>query len=187
MTSKIKKCEENIKELLLETTLSMIEEQIKINMKEIIFSRLGEFTRKFKLNQEIYMKKYKEIVGEDPNINSNNQTTNSSNNKKDNFLMAEEGNDILKQRDNELNILLKSVNDLAQIFKELQSLINQQGTILDRIDFNIENAASSVKEGHKNLIKADKEMKKNCAKKAIFIMMIIDGFLSILLILKFIV
>ncbi len=62
----------------------------------------------------------------------------------------------------------------------------QQGTILDRIDFNIENASSSIKEGHKNLVKADNEMKKNCAKKAIFAMMIIDGILIILLILKFI-
>ena len=186
MTSNIKKCEDNIKELLFESDKSNIEEQIKINMKQSIYSKLGEFTRKFKLNQEVYMKKYKEIIGEDLNENSNSQTTNSSNNKKDNFFIQEEGNEILRKRDNELNILLKSVNELAQIFKELQGLIMQQGTILDRIDFNIENAVSSIKEGHKNLIKADNEMKKNCAKKAIFTMMIIDGILIILLILKFI-
>ena len=30
-----------------------------------------------------------------------------------------------------------------------------------------------VKEGHKNWIKADEAMKKNCAKKAIMIMMIV--------------
>ena len=60
----------------------------------------------------------------------------------------------------------------------------EQGTILDRIDYNIENAVTSVKEGHKNLVKADEAMKKNCAKKAIMIMMIVDSILLILLIFK---
>ena len=60
----------------------------------------------------------------------------------------------------------------------------EQGTILDRIDYNIETAATSVKEGHKNLIKADEAMKKNCAKKAIMIMMIVDAILVLLLIFK---
>ncbi len=67
MTSNIKKCEDSIKELLFESDKSNIEEQIKINMKQSIYSKLGEFTRKFKLNQEVYMKKYKEIIGEDLN------------------------------------------------------------------------------------------------------------------------
>ena len=104
--------------------------------------------------------------------------------KKNNFFLQDEGNDILKKRDNDLNILLSSVNELAQIFKELQVLIMEQGTILDRIDYNIENAKTSVKEGHKNLIKADEAMKKNCAKKAIMIMMIVDVILLLLLIFK---
>ena len=37
-------------------------------MKQNIYTKLGEFTKSFKLNEENYMKKYKEIVGEDYTI-----------------------------------------------------------------------------------------------------------------------
>jgi len=183
MTNRLKQCEDNIKQMLSESTESSLEEQIKINMKQSIFTKLSEFTKKFKFNQEIYMKKYRELVGEDL-IDTNKNNSNNTNSNKNNFFFQDEGNDILKKRDNELNVLLSSVNDLAQIFKELQVLIMEQGTILDRIDYNIETAATSVKEGHKNLIKADEAMKKSCAKKAIMIMMVIDAILLLLLIFK---
>ena len=183
MTNRLKNCEDNIKQMISESTESELEEQIKLNMKQSIFSKLSEFTKKFKLNQEIYMKKYRELVGEDL-IETNESNSTKENSKKNNFFLQEEGNDILKKRDNELNVLLSSVNELAQIFKELQVLIMEQGTILDRIDYNIENAVTSVKEGHKNLVKADEAMKKNCAKKAIMIMMIVDVILLLLLIFK---
>ena len=39
----------------------------------------------------------------------------------------------------------ESVNDLADIFKEIQVLVIDQGTVLDRIDYNIEQAASKVR------------------------------------------
>ena len=183
MTNKLKKCEDNIKQMLSESTESSLEEQIKINMKQSIFTKLSEFTKKFKFNQEIYMKKYRELVGEDL-IDTNKNNSNNPNSNKNNFFFQDEGNDILKKRDNDLNILLSSVNELAQIFKELQVLIMEQGTILDRIDYNIENASTSVKEGHKNLIKADEAMKKSCAKKAIMIIMVVDAILLLLLIFK---
>jgi hypothetical protein len=65
MTNRLKQCEDNIKQMISKSTESELEEQIKLNMKQSIFSKLSEFTKKFKLNQEIYMNKYKELVGED--------------------------------------------------------------------------------------------------------------------------
>ena len=65
MTNRLKQCEDNIKQMISESTESELEEQIKLNMKKSIFSKLSEFTKKFKLNLEICMNKYKELVGED--------------------------------------------------------------------------------------------------------------------------
>ena len=65
MTNRLKQCEDNIKQMISESTESELEEQIKLNMKQSIFSKLSEFTKKFKLNLEIYMNKCKELVGED--------------------------------------------------------------------------------------------------------------------------
>ena len=83
--------------------------------------------------------------------------------------------------------MLNSINDLAATYKDLQLLVHEQGTILDRIDYNIEVASTSIEIGKKNLIQAEKHMKKNCAKKAILVIMVIDFILAILLIFKFIV
>ncbi len=47
----------------------------------------------------------------------------------------------------------QSINELAVIFKELSTLVVDQGTILDRIDYNIEVAATHVEKGHKELVK----------------------------------
>lgn len=156
-------------------------------MKQNIYTKLGDFTKLFKANQEDYMKKYRELVGEDYTLNTSEGNRKSTNNsKKENFLLVEEKNDILHQRDNELTGLLTSINELAQIFKDLQVLVMEQGTILDRIDYNIETASTNVVEGHKNLVKADENMKKNCARNAIMAMLVVNFVLGILLIFKFV-
>ena len=46
------------------------------------------------------------------------------------------------------------IEELAAIFKELAVLVIDQGTILDRIDYNMESAVDSAKEGVKQLEKA---------------------------------
>jgi hypothetical protein len=47
--------------------------------------------------------------------------------------------------------VFQSINDLAVIFKDLALLIVDQGTVLDRIDYNIEHAATDIDQGHKEL------------------------------------
>ena len=42
---------------------------------------------------------------------------------------------------------MKTINDLAVLFKDLSTLVVEQGTILDRIDYNIETARTDVVEG----------------------------------------
>jgi len=42
------------------------------------------------------------------------------------------------RRDHEINAIVQSIEELSQIFKELAVLVIDQGTILDRIDYNME-------------------------------------------------
>ncbi|KAG6750408.1 hypothetical protein POTOM_044901 [Populus tomentosa] len=49
--------------------------------------------------------------------------------------------------------VVESVNELAQIMKDLSVLVIDQGTIVDRIDYNIQNVATTVEEGLKQLQK----------------------------------
>lgn len=131
------------------------------------------------------MKKYQDLVGEDLNV-TQTEEGDKDKDKKDNFFLQENIDLRLVQRDRELTSLLNSINELSQIFKDLQVLVMEQGTILDRIDYNIESAIGTTEDAHKMLVKANKEMKKNCARNAILIMIIIIFVLAVLLIFKFI-
>jgi len=173
ISDKLKDIEFNIKDLITEKTISDSDEKIKSNMKQLLFSRLNEITKKYKINQEIYTKKYKELVGEDLNNNNDSNIYENNNNQNTNFFKMSDENNILKKRDNELNILLNSINDLAEIFKDMQNLVMEQGTILDRIDYNIESSIINIKESNKNLKKAEEHLKKSCFTKITFLMLFI--------------
>ena len=49
----------------------------------------------------------------------------------------------MRERDEEIQKIARSIQELSDIFKELAVLVIDQGTILDRIDFNMEQASST--------------------------------------------
>lgn len=65
------------------------------------------------------------------------------------------------ERDREVVHILQSVNDLAGVMKDLSVLIIDQGTVLDRIDYNCEMVATTVEEGRKQLAKAEDYQKNS--------------------------
>lgn len=66
-----------------------------------------------------------------------------------------------QEREKEVNAIVKSILDLNDIFKDLSQMVLEQGTVLDRIDYNIENTQVQVFEGFKQLQKADAYQRKN--------------------------
>lgn len=57
----------------------------------------------------------------------------------------------IAQREREINEIAQGIIELAEIFKELQNMVIDQGTMLDRIDYNVENMAVNVKAADKEL------------------------------------
>jgi syntaxin 16 len=64
------------------------------------------------------------------------------------------------EREAQIVQIAKSVNELAQMFKELSVLIVEQGSIIDRIDYNIEQAQIHVRDGVKEVQIAKKHQDK---------------------------
>ena len=193
ISSQLRTVEKLIKEFAKQTIdicgNNSILHNIKLNMQQCLFNKLSEFTKKFKLNQEINKQKYKELIGEeDPTFQIKNSTTIDTNNNdtKDNFLTTTDNNLNLIKRNNDFDNLLNSVYDLAEIYKDMQTLVMEQGSILDRIDYNIGVASVNVSSGKKNIEKADKYHKSNCFRNVIIILIVCIFIEGLLLIFKFI-
>lgn len=88
------------------------------------------------------------------------------------------------EREREIRQVVESVNELAQIMKDLSVLVIDQGTIVDRIDHNIQNVAASVEEGFKQLQKAERSQRQGGMIRCATILIIMCFIMLVLLILK---
>ena len=57
----------------------------------------------------------------------------------------------LQARDRELTEIAKSIASLAELFKDLSVLVIDQGTLLDSVEFNIEQTAVHMEDSVKEL------------------------------------
>ncbi|PHT29067.1 Syntaxin-43 [Capsicum baccatum] len=88
------------------------------------------------------------------------------------------------EREREIQQVVESVNELAQIMKDLSVLVIDQGTIVDRIDHNIQNVASTVEDGLKQLRKAERSQKRGGMVMCATVLVIMCFIMLVLLILK---
>eukprot|EP00743_Colponemidia_sp_Colp-15_P001258 GILK01001381.1.p1 GENE.GILK01001381.1~~GILK01001381.1.p1 ORF type:complete len:310 (+),score=72.83 GILK01001381.1:105-1034(+) len=91
---------------------------------------------------------------------------------------------VAMERDEEIQKIAQSVQDLSVIFKELAVLVVDQGTILDRIDYNIEQVLVKTKEGNIELGKAEEHQKAARATKCILLLIVLIFLMVIILIFK---
>lgn len=89
-----------------------------------------------------------------------------------------------REREKEIAQVVESVNELAQIMKDLSILVIDQGTIVDRIDYNVQNVAATVEEGFKQLQKAERTQKKGGMVMCATVLVIMCFVMLVLLILK---
>lgn len=91
---------------------------------------------------------------------------------------------VILQREREIEDIAQSVIELADLFRDLQTMIIDQGTMLDRIDYNVERMADDVKEAAKELTTAEGYQKKTTKRKIIFLLLLIIAAMIILLVIK---
>lgn len=98
------------------------------------------------------------------------------------LMIQEDNTKMVAEREDEVNKIVRSIVDLNEIFKDLSNMVHEQGTVLDRIDYNIEQTEVQVHEGFKQLQKADQYQRKNRKMHCVFILIVTIIILAILLI-----
>lgn len=89
-----------------------------------------------------------------------------------------------EERNKEILKLVDTVNELNEIYKEMSQLVLIQGTLIDRIDVNLDKTIENVKKGNNNLKEVIKRQESPFAKRCIVMMVLALVFLGFVMILK---
>jgi syntaxin 16 len=186
MTQQLKKCKYLTKELKTLLANSDLDDNVKINMYQNLLNRLAETSRALQINEEMQLQKYHEFNGvEDSFFNINNfDSIETTQTQKFNSIDAKKI-DVNKDRNKEIDQIVKTVNDLKEIFQEVADMIIFQGTILDRIDYNIYESRHNIRRGNREMEETHERLKSGCLRRINQILIICIFIMSILIIFKF--
>ncbi|KAM9523304.1 syntaxin-16-like isoform 2-T2 [Salvelinus alpinus] len=99
----------------------------------------------------------------------------------DQLILVEQNTVMVEEREREVRQIVQSISDLNEIFRDLAGMVVEQGTVLDRIDFNVEQSCVKTEEGLKQLQKAEQYQKKNRKMLVILILTVIVVVLILIL------
>ncbi|XP_027350949.1 syntaxin-43-like isoform X2 [Abrus precatorius] len=168
---------------------------VRKNVQRSLATDLQNLSMDLRRKQSAYLKRLQQqkegYDGVDLEMNFNGSKYGSHNDGFDDVGFSEEQMTKLKkseqfseEREREIEQVAKSVHELAQIMKDLSVLVIDQGTIVDRIDYNIQSVATSVEEGFKQLQKAERTQKKGGMVMCATVLVIMCVVMIVLLIFK---
>jgi len=181
-------CQNKIKKLAKES-LQPQEKRMQENMQASFASQLQELSIEFRKIQRNYLQRLRGIEqGSDlfPPAQGKDQEMfavehGMTQAQLDRILSIEV---MANQREAETRQIYRSVVELAEIFKDLAVLVVDQGTILDRIDYNIEQAAVQTHRAVAELDQTRKYQKSARAKYCIILLCVLIMGLLIVIVLK---
>ncbi|KAL6716827.1 t-SNARE affecting a late Golgi compartment protein 2 [Lecanora helva] len=198
----IQRIEMMVRDARQQGNVSAADETMANNIRMSLASRVQEASAGFRKKQSNYLKKLRTLGGLSTPIESSSAP--SQNPYTDPSMMESEAdksfsqsmlqqtsvkrfntNDAaIAQREREINDIAQGIIELAEIFKELQNMVIDQGTMLDRIDYNVENMAVNVKEADKELNVATNYQRKYTKRKILFLLFLLVIGMIIILIVK---
>ena len=166
-------------------------ETLRKNVTRQLAGELSALSQGFRRTQQEYLKKLKAQQTNLPSYVEDDQALSVDDigyvDKGFNdaqMLTVENTNAVISEREREIIQIARSINDLATVFKELSTLVIDQGTPLDRIDFNVEQMVESTDAGHRELIKANEHQKSARMKLLIILLVVICILLACVLFFK---
>lgn len=79
---------------------------------------------------------------------------------------------LIAQREREIDEIARSITEVADIFKELNTMVIDQGTTLDRIDYNIDNMHVNMQAASKELVTAENYQTRSRKRKLMLLLVL---------------
>lgn len=175
------------------------DQRVSSNVVQATAAALQDLTIKFRKSQSNYLQKLKarkdnfnKIMPDleidmhsnpfgdqnDPDRNFDQISLNSE----DQLQLTSQNVELLEKRDKEIREVLRSIEEINEIFRDVASLVSNQGTILDQIEYNIENTVVQIEKGNKHLEKAVEYKRRGLKFKMILIGIVLSVILFIFLV-----
>lgn len=166
------------------------ERVVRLNVMRSLAAEIQGLSKEFRQNQRefVYGLKGQEDFGSDLDGTGKNSISIADvidrGMTQENVMQLQEIERSASEREKEIIRIAQSINELTQLFRELNVLVIEQGTILDRIDYNVEQVLVKVKAGNVELKKADDYSKKAKSVVCIIVLFFICVILLSILIYK---
>ncbi|KAF2803641.1 t-SNARE affecting a late Golgi compartment protein 2 [Mytilinidion resinicola] len=201
----IKRIEKMVRDSKQNGTISKGEETMAKNLKISLASRVGDVSAMFRKKQSAYLKKLRALGGlaspsglrsitpiqnpyNDPALQESDADRSFSQSTllqtAQKRLTHDPNATLIAQREREIEDIAQGIIELANIFQELQTMVIDQGSMLDRIDYNVERMATDVKAADKELTVATGYQKRSVKRKIMLLLVILVAGMFILLSLK---
>ncbi|CAF3985426.1 unnamed protein product [Rotaria sp. Silwood2] len=146
------------------------------NVVQATASALQDLTIKFRKCQSTYLHILEDDAIDQAKIPTPELTS------EDQLQLTSQNVQFLEKRDKEIREVLKSIEDVNDIFRDVAALVSTQGTILDQIEYNIENTVVQIEKGNKHLVKAVEHKQRGLKFKLILISVVVFVVLFIVLV-----
>ncbi|KAI0534813.1 t-SNARE [Xylaria digitata] len=207
----IQRVEQMVREGQQAGTMSRAEEVMAKNIQINLASRVQEASAGFRKKQSAYLKKLRGMSGlgaispsgdrastplggpsatsyaTDPSLlesDADRSYSQSALQQTTAQRLLHSNDAVVLQREREIEDIAQGIIELSDLFRDLQTMVIDQGTMLDRIDYNVERMATDVKAAEKELVVASGYQKRTTKRKAILLLILLIVGAIILLVLK---
>ena len=163
------------------------------NVKMCVVAEIGHLSKHYRENQRRYMMDKKKKIGVEQRWGNGDevkaiQEQLERDAQREKFLqkgMTQDqieqimlNSDMVTERTKEFEKIYQSIKQLHEMFTDMNQMIIDQGSVLDRIDYNVEITHERVEKGKKELVEAAKLQKAGTFKLCVlFLVVMIIGFL----------